>query len=137
MTASHMRDTDGCIFVYDITDRQSYDHISDWMNTLQLTSGDDVIRYLVGNKLDLIENQENTALVGKSEAINFCRLHNLDGVAECSALNNINIDNMFMSMCTSLYKKNNLLLEERMNKKSGNIRNINIINNNQEKFCCI
>ena len=107
------------------------------MDTLQLTSGDDVVRYLVGNKLDLITNQENTALVGKSEAINFCRLHNLDGVAECSALNNINIDNMFMSMCASLYKKKKSLLEERGNRESRNIRNINIININKNKFCCI
>ena len=43
----------GVILTYDITDRQSFKDIDNWMLEVEKHASENVVRILVGNKLDL------------------------------------------------------------------------------------
>eukprot|EP01054_Gregarina_sp_Poly1_P011427 Gregarina_sp_Poly_1__11426@NODE_976_length_5498_cov_252_990794_g689_i0_p4_GENE_NODE_976_length_5498_cov_252_990794_g689_i0NODE_976_length_5498_cov_252_990794_g689_i0_p4_ORF_typecomplete_len142_score9_96Ras/PF00071_22/2_4e54Roc/PF08477_13/6e28Arf/PF00025_21/6_9e21SRPRB/PF09439_10/1_4e09Gtr1_RagA/PF04670_12/5e09MMR_HSR1/PF01926_23/3_7e06GTP_EFTU/PF00009_27/4_3e05Septin/PF00735_18/0_00014AIG1/PF04548_16/0_00029RsgA_GTPase/PF03193_16/0_15RsgA_GTPase/PF03193_16/6_9e02RsgA_GTPase/PF03193_16/32AAA_22/P len=53
ITSSYYRGAQGIIVVYDVTDRDSFDHVRQWMQEIERYAGNDVCRLLVGNKNDL------------------------------------------------------------------------------------
>ena len=55
------------IFVYDITDKNSFEALPAWIKDVQNQLGDDYIKGLVGNKSDLFEKEE----VNEEEGIEF------------------------------------------------------------------
>ena len=100
------------------------------MDVLQNTAANDVVKYLVGNKLDLISNRQMTVTVDKGKVITFSQPNDFHGFAECSALNNIIVEQMFMSMCTTLYKRKKSSVEDK------NHKTFIITNQNKKDFCC-
>ena len=61
----YTRDANIIILVYDITRKESFNHIPDWINGLTNVNFDNVIFALVGNKIDLDDKRE----VNKEEGI--------------------------------------------------------------------
>ena len=61
----YTRDANIIILVYDITRKESFNHIPDWINGLTNVNFDNVIFALVGNKIDLDDKRE----VSKEEGI--------------------------------------------------------------------
>jgi len=55
VTGNYYRNADGFIFVYDATNRQSFDHVEMWLSQVQQhhDCGPETIKILVGNKYDL------------------------------------------------------------------------------------
>lgn len=53
VTRSYYRGAMGCLIVYDITSRPSYEHISNWLADVRQLAGKDVVVMLIGNKSDL------------------------------------------------------------------------------------
>jgi small GTP-binding protein len=52
----HYRDADGCILVYDVTDRDSYDNIEkEWLKEIKEKAPEKTQIVLIGNKCDLQE----------------------------------------------------------------------------------
>ena len=50
----YFRDADACIIVYDVTDRDSFNNLSDvWLKDLQEKAPENILKVLVGNKCDL------------------------------------------------------------------------------------
>ena len=64
----YTREANIIILVYDITIKESFNHIPDWINGLTNVKFDDVIFCLVGNKIDLEEKREVTRDEGKKFA---------------------------------------------------------------------
>ena len=62
ITKSYINKTDGILLMYDITNRESFDHIESWLDSIIDTLSDWKIgKYLIalfGNKLDLVSNDE-------------------------------------------------------------------------------
>ncbi|KAJ3212296.1 hypothetical protein HDU83_008429 [Entophlyctis luteolus] len=53
LTSSYYRNAQGVIMVYDITNRDSFDHLSTWFNELETYSSTPlVVKMIVGNKID-------------------------------------------------------------------------------------
>jgi len=53
LTASYYRGAHGVILVYDTTDRASFDHITMWLNELEVyATNANIVKMLVGNKID-------------------------------------------------------------------------------------
>ena len=52
-----MRNADGAFIVYDITNESSFETIEYWYEQIKLSSNDDIIIYLLGNKIDLNLNR--------------------------------------------------------------------------------
>lgn len=100
ITASYYRGSNGIIVVYDVTDRESFDHVSYWMKEVDRLAAPDVCRLLVGNKSDLTDKRVVTKEEGEA-------LANQHGVAflETSARENSNVDEMFNAMARAMQKK--------------------------------
>ena len=54
---SYFRATDGFIFVYSVTDRESFDHVPNWLLEIDKYSSGKVSQLLVGNKCDLVSER--------------------------------------------------------------------------------
>ena len=94
---AYYRGSDICIIVFDLTDPTSFNHLSEWMSSFQMSSGptDEKSIYpfiIVGNKLDL----SNERKVSKVEAEKWCKENWNLFYIEASAQNGENIDEIFL-----------------------------------------
>jgi Ras-related protein Rab-1A len=53
LTASYYRGAHGIIIVYDVTDRETFDNVQQWMQEIDRFATENVCKVLVGNKIDL------------------------------------------------------------------------------------
>ena len=67
----YTRDANIILLVYDICSKDSFTHLSDWLNDLTTINKDEVIFAVVGNKIDLEDKRE----VKKEEGDNFAKEH--------------------------------------------------------------
>ena len=61
---------DGIILIYDITNEESFNNISQWTKDIRKTGNEHLIVYLLGNKVDLIEERKIYAEQGRQIAFN-------------------------------------------------------------------
>ena len=78
--------------VYDITDRDSFEHVKNWMADVDKFAKEGVLRILVGNKCDLDSKRQVSFDNGKELADKY-------GITflETSAKETVNIDELFVS----------------------------------------
>lgn len=57
ITSSYYKGAHGIILVYDITDRQSFKDIENWLAEVDKFGNENVVKLLVGNKSDLENNR--------------------------------------------------------------------------------
>lgn len=55
ITVAHYRKALGALIVYDITRRQTFENVKFWIDSLLAQSESNICIMLVGNKLDLVE----------------------------------------------------------------------------------
>jgi small GTP-binding protein len=102
ITKSYFRGSDGCILVYDCTDRKSYENIKRWNEHLY-ENADEVLkqfpRILVGNKCDTTQDfRRVTETEGTQLAQNMSsKLGNIEFI-ECSAKTGEKVDEMFQTI---------------------------------------
>jgi len=59
LTGSYYRGAQGIILVYDVTKEDTFDNIKGWLDEANtFTTKDNIVKVLVGNKIDLEENRE-------------------------------------------------------------------------------
>ena len=68
IVGAYYKGAHGIILVYDITDRQSFKEIQNWIDEADKYSRENVVKILVGNKKDLERDRQVTYLEGKSFA---------------------------------------------------------------------
>ncbi len=98
ITAAYYKGAHGIILVYDITDRDSFNNVSSWINEVRKHAGPNVVKLLVGNKCDL----ESDRKVTQKEAQEFADSHNMVFL-ETSAKARINVDESFMALTKQVY----------------------------------
>jgi Ras-related protein Rab-1A len=83
--------------VYDITDKQSFRDIDNWLTEVEKHAHENVNKLLVGNKCDLEQNRQVSYEEGKAYAdqlgIKFL---------ETSAKNSVNVENAFFAMANEI-----------------------------------
>ncbi|KAF5223168.1 putative Ras-related protein Rab4 [Trypanosoma cruzi] len=57
VTRSYYRGAVGCLIVYDITQRSTYESVPQWLNDVRQLAGKDVVVMLIGNKSDLSDGR--------------------------------------------------------------------------------
>ena len=92
ITKSFFRNTNGIIFVYDITNRKTFLSVKDWIKDSELNTSN-FEKILLGNKVDLEEKRE----VQKAELQEYGLKKNIETL-ETSAKTNINIDLAFKKL---------------------------------------
>ena len=80
---NHIKNVQGIILMYDITNKKSFDSIIDWISDVKEIKGENFPMILVGNKIDLNELREVTEEMGyelaEKNQIEFFETSNKDG----------------------------------------------------------
>lgn len=93
ITSSYYRGAHGIIVVYDVTERESFECVKQWMNEIDRYATENVNRLLVGNKCDLESQRKVTFDEGQEMAKTFSIKF-----LECSAKNSHNVEESFLTM---------------------------------------
>ncbi|EAS01075.2 small guanosine triphosphatase family (GTPase)-like Ras family protein (macronuclear) [Tetrahymena thermophila SB210] len=97
ITSSYYKGAHGIILVYDITDKQTFKDIDNWLAEADKNANENVIKLLVGNKADLESKRQVTFEEGKELADSL-------GIKfiETSALNSNNVETAFITLATEI-----------------------------------
>ncbi|CBK21525.2 uncharacterized protein [Blastocystis hominis] len=90
MAAAYYRGSTGAIIVFDVTHRQSFNNLQQWINEIGSYSSSDMPILIIGNKCDLA----SVRTVSSEEAQAFAEQHNM-GYIETSALTADNVNKAF------------------------------------------
>ena len=74
--SAHFRDANGALIVYDLTRENTFYSCQKWLEDFRQSAEPDAKIMLVGNKLDVIENNPELRKVSKDEAQRFADLNN-------------------------------------------------------------
>lgn len=116
VTSAYYRGAVGAMLVYDITKRQTFDHIPRWLEELRSHADKNIVIILIGNKTDL----ENQRAVPTEDAKEFAQKEGLFFM-ETSALESTNVEGAFTTVLTEIFNiahKKNLVADE--NQGNGN-----------------
>lgn len=155
ITKIYYRGAQVIIYVFDITDRISFENISNWIKETDLTAPDNCIKVLVGNKCDFDydyivgqyhqNHQIQTNLynnkkrqVNIEEAEQFAKLNGFIGYYETSAKKNINIEKCFLEIGNYYVESNLTIPNDKTKIESFNISKNSLESNKlNNKFRCI
>lgn len=136
ISVNYFRNVHGFFFVFDLSNKESFENINQWIELAKSYNKHSMINFLVGNKSD--KSREVT----EKQAIEFAEMKNLI-YYETSAKTNENVENSFNYMTYKLieyYSKNKQLYE--MFSSQGNklkndedMKNSHLISTNKEKKC--
>ncbi|KAJ4841533.1 hypothetical protein Tsubulata_001736 [Turnera subulata] len=99
VTSAYYRGAVGAMLVYDITKRQSFDHVAKWLEELRDHADNNIVIMLVGNKSDL----SSLRAVPTEDAKEFAQKESLFFM-ETSALEATNVESAFLSVLTEIYR---------------------------------
>ncbi|KAE8681561.1 Ras-related protein RABA3 [Hibiscus syriacus] len=86
------------MLVYDITKRQTFDHVARWVEELRAHSDSSIVIMLIGNKADLVDHRA----VPTEDAVEFAEDQGLF-FAETSALSGDNVDKAFFKLLEEIH----------------------------------
>ena len=118
ITYHHYRKSAGGIIVYDITKRSSFDNIPTWLSDLRNLTDKECVIALIGNKLDIVQNDEKKREVPKEEAKSFAYLNHLL-FYETSAYNDENINDIFEDILQNIYNERRKIYRTHENDKKN------------------
>ncbi|KAB2056494.1 Ras-related RABA3 -like protein [Gossypium arboreum] len=98
VTSAYYRGALGAMLVYDITKRQSFDHVARWVEELRAHADNSIVIMLIGNKADLVDLRA----VPTEDAVEFAEDQGLF-FAETSALSGDNVDKAFFKLLDEIY----------------------------------
>ncbi len=100
VTRSYYRGAAGAIIVYDISNRDSFSHVQQWLNDAQQLAGEHICMMVVGNKADLQGEREVTFLeasrVAQEAEVLFL---------ETSALSGEGVEDIFMRVARGIHAR--------------------------------
>lgn len=109
LTSSYYRGAHGIIIVYDVTNKDSFDNVRQWMQEIEKFASENVNKLLVGNKSDLEEQREVTY----DEGVELAKKFDIPFL-EVSAKNALHVDDTFTTMATEIQAR---FLKEKSQKK--------------------
>ena len=98
--SSYYKGAHGIIVAYDITDRESFTSVQNWMNEVEKHASENISRILVGNKCDL----ESARAVSKEEGQELADHYNIRFL-ETSAKDSKNVEQAFILMTREIKNK--------------------------------
>ena len=111
ITPSILRNAEGVIIVFDVTSKDSFENIKEWINTLKINVGDNtnsIPVIIVGNKIDKEDERE----IEKNDALKFAE-DNKYKYFETSAKTGEGVDDAFRDMARQILIYQSQFKEER------------------------
>ncbi|KAK4404912.1 Ras-related protein RABA4d [Sesamum angolense] len=131
VTSAYYRGAVGAMLVYDMSKRQSFDHMARWLEELRGHADKNIVIMLIGNKCDL----GTLRAVPTEDAQEFAERENLYFM-ETSALEATNVESAFLTVLTEIYR---ILSKKSLSNnggsdygKSGSLKGTAIIVSNHE-----
>ena len=127
ITAAYYKGSHGVVIVYDITDKEGFNNVANWISEAKKYAGPGIARILVGNKCDLAEDRKVTWQEGKDFA-------DKEGMTffECSAKTKVNITDIFVSLSDQMYRN----LPDSDRKEETEDVNLRYRRKDESKKCC-
>ncbi|KAL0477274.1 Ras-related protein Rab [Acrasis kona] len=105
LTSSYYRGAQGVIMVYDVTNKESFLNLNNWIKEVDsYATYEDHIKLLVGNKIDLADQRQVTKQMGEK----FARDHNMVFI-ECSAKTRVGVEQTFEEIARKILETDSLL----------------------------
>ena len=124
LTSGYLKGVHGCIIVFDVTKRNTFEKIKSWINLFSEFNNYNKNIIIVGNKID-----KNNRIISKNEAQNFCFQNNLS-YFETSAITGENVFNSFQFLA-------NLIIKSDLFVKNDLVTNKTLtFNSEKESMCC-
>ena len=130
VSSSYIKTTDGILLVYDISNKDTFKNLYDWMNKIQ-DNKSDVPMIVVGNKNDLNKKVFETDIKELEEEFkDYTELIFM----ESSAKNNYNINNIFEKISEKVIENRNKFGRNRI--QSFHLRKKHSKDMEKKKNCC-
>ena len=142
ITKSYFKDSKGIILLYSIEDETSFKHIETWLDSIKESLSDwkssGYIIMLLGNKLDIAEEDPETRMIMAEEGENICSEKGIYWGGECSAktFDESQLKEIFAKFIKQVYNK---LGEEKKDNEKKNQQIVlisNKLNDKKRVKCC-
>ncbi|KAJ3432533.1 ras and ef-hand domain-containing protein [Anaeramoeba flamelloides] len=128
ITSTYYRNMDGVLVVYDITDQNSFEQVTDWVKEIRKHAPIDICMVLVGNKSDLNGSRKVTQENGK----NLAEFLNCPFI-ETSAKTGTNVSEGFTTLTRAILK----IKSEKGEQQKKKVRSRKLkADQPQKKACC-
>ena len=109
ITNNYYKSSQGLLLIYDITKKDTFNNVENWINNVKETLGeeDKYLIVLIGNKVDLAEANPETREVSLDEAEEICKKDDIFWGGECSAkdFSEEKLKEIFTKYTEEIYKK--------------------------------
>ena len=93
------RNSSLAIVVYSVDQKESFENLENWMKEIRTNSNPDIKVFLIGNKIDLIEQRKITTEEGEA----YSKQNKFDKFLEASAKTGVNAQQIFIDAAKLLY----------------------------------
>ena len=130
--ASYYRGAHGILLIYDVTDKDSFKNLSNWLIEIEKNASKNVLKVLIGNKTDLEDKRVITYNQGKE----FADTYGLKFI-EKSAKKNLNVTEAFETLGRELMQasEDKKITKQRQNKKIS-VAKAQDLDIEKKKGCC-
>ena len=135
------QDANICILVYDITNQKSFEELKDyWYNSVLENSSNDIIFHIVGNKIDLFDQEA----VDRKDVQDFCQQLGTDvNYVSAKDENNVYVDELFKKLAEK-FLNSDIFKKKEEDLKANKTRQLRLDSNNYKeqkqqkttKKCC-
>ena len=128
--SSYFKGAHGILLIYDITAKDSFKELENWLGEVERNANSQVLKILIGNKCDLEERRE----ISKDEGEAFAMRNGMQFM-ETSAKINTNVNEAFEALAKIMVESNNKRNAINFEKKTIKVdKGANL--NTQKKKCC-
>jgi small GTP-binding protein domain len=100
ITHNFYKGANGIMIVFDLTDPQSFENVTNWLKQIKAQVGDNVSKLLLANKADLVDERQ----VSKEQIQDLCKEIDIECI-EVSAKTGDNVTEAFMQMSKDIKDK--------------------------------
>ncbi|XP_030631945.1 ras-related protein Rab-39A [Chanos chanos] len=101
ISKSYMRNSVGCVLVFDVSQRQTFERVRKWhQEVVDYVQPNPMIFILVGHKCDLTAQRE----VQKEEGVALAKRLNMETYLEVSSKDNVNVNETFETLTRGIYE---------------------------------
>ena len=125
ITTSYYKGAQAIMIVFDLTDKDSFDHLKNWMSDIDRFAKEGVMKILVGNKADL----DYKRVISSDTAKEFARKYGIEYL-ETSAKESVNIEDLFISTTKTFISTQ---MTNPLKKSNANFTNEGIMIPNKKK----
>jgi len=130
--SSYYRGAHGILLLYDVTDKESFKNLSNWLIEIEKNASKNILRILIGNKCDLEDKRVITYAQGKE----FADTYGLKFI-ETSAKKNLNVSEAFETLGRELMNAGaEKKIEKQKENKKISVAKAQDLTTQNKRGCC-